>query len=266
MNIFTRTLDITRKYWKVVAVVSVFILAILLFKSCQDNIGLRTQLKNEKQRSEQNMHALNDTITLYKNRDGDTSYKKTIANMSIDELKEFNPALYKALKAEGGKVRTIVQTEVRYVDSGSVPNILLDNGDGNYSQKFDYTSSDLVLSIHGRSTFQASVRNSGNDYTVGVTPGQTIIDSSTVNLGLTVGIKKDGEFDRIFVTPSSSRVIVSKIDGTDVSDYVRQANKQKRKNFSLNLSTGYGVMFARGNTMYHGPFVGIGLGYNIINF
>lgn len=262
-------METINKYWKVILMVVTVIILVLFLKSCNDKNQLKKQLDYEKGRSEQNMHALTDTITIYKNKASEISYKKVIANMSKDELKVFNPSLYDDIKKEGGTVKTIIKTVIKYVDSGYVINSVsvLDSTKGDYSLGFNYVSEDSSLKINGKSSFSAFIVNGEKGYGISVTKGATTFDSTIVSFGLTTGIKKENGVDKIFITPSSSKVIISKIDGADVSDYIKNSQiLKKRKNFSLNVSAGYGVMFTGGNNVMHGPSIQIGIGYNIINF
>jgi hypothetical protein len=98
-----------------------------------------------------------------------------------------------------------------------------------------------------------------------IKPGNTEFDDIKIKFSLTTGIKDDNGVPRIFVTPSSNKIIVSDISGSDISDYVKSI-KTKRKNYSVNMSFGYGVIFGGNKQLLYGPSMQIGIGYNIINF
>lgn len=256
--------DFIGKNSKAIIILGAVILAIMYFRSCSSNIDLKNYIKSEEARTEQNIKSLNDSVSKYKNKDGDISYDKVIGNMSKDELKQYNPELFDAIKSEGGEVKTVTKYVVEYRDTGYVDNEvnIVDSSKNEYSLDAEYTSKDGVISTDVHSTFFVEP----NSYNV--KPGVTTFKDTKISFGLTTGIKKgeDG-IERIFVTPSSDKITISDIQGSDVTDYIKDNTpKPKSKKFSLNVSIGYGVVFGSGGNVYHGPGAQIGIGYNILSF
>lgn len=253
-----------------IMILSVFILCILFFRSCNEISRLKKESDYERQRTEQNLRALNDTIEFYKTNSG-VGFKRAISNMSLDELKEYNPSLYKKIKEDGGKVKTIIHTEMVYKidESIDVSNYLSDLGNNKYSIEFIHN--DGKLYIKGNSLFNAEpyIDDSSKANLI-ITPDKTQLLDFSLNMELTTGIKYEDGIDKIFVTSSSENVQIVELQGTDVSNYINSryslSPPQKRKNFSINISAGYGLVFMGDNQINHGPSFQFGIGYNILNF
>ena len=87
---------------------------------------------------------------------------------------------------------------------------------------------------------------------------KTFLTKDLIHLSLKTGITDDY---RIFVETDNPYVKINNIEGAIVDKNLWSDKYKKRNNFSLNISVGYGTDFAK----FH-PFVGIGIGYNLINF
>ncbi|MCK9446044.1 hypothetical protein M0Q50_04040 [bacterium] len=260
MEIINKIIEFIKKNWKSVIVLICFLLLIFNLKTCSSNRELKNQLKNEKYRQEQNFKAFNDTIEVYKNKNGQISYKQVIGNMSLDELEKYNPDLYKLIKAEGGKVKTIIKTIIEYRDTGSTKNILVKLDKDRYGLNFYYTSPDSVLVINGKSYFYV-IADSNK---LIIKEDITKFDEVKIKFSIVTGIKKENGYDKIFITPSTDKITITETRGTDVTDYIK--NNQKKNKFSVNVSGGYGIIFGKGNQLYHGPGIQLGIGYNILSF
>lgn len=263
METINKKIEFIKMNWKSLVVLICFLLLIFNLNTCNSNRELKKQLKDEKHRQEQNFKAFNDTIKVYKNKNGQISYKQVIGNMSLDELEKYNPDLYKAITAEGGKVKTIIKTQIEYRDTGSTKNILVKLDKDRYSLGFYYTSPDSVLVINGKSYFYA-ISDSNK---LIVKEDITKFDDVKIKFSIVTGIKKENGYDKIFITPSTDKITITETRGTDVTDYIKNnQNNQKKNKYSVNISAGYGVTFGKGNKLYHGPGIQIGIGYNILSF
>jgi len=264
-----KILQIIIKNWKAVLILGCAILIIVLLQTCDANRQLKNEIKIEAKRTEQNMKALNDSVEIYKNKKGEVSYDKAIAKMSKEELEKYNPELFKAIKDEGGKVTTIINSGIEYRDTGSVKNVVAELGENHYSLDFDYVSEDSIISTKGKSLFSVnSFLKDDGDMGLNIIPGITKFIDTKLSFRLTTGIKKDKDgIDRIFITPSSNKLIITDIQGANVTDYMKNNSKSsKPKKYSLNVSFGYSAVFGKNNQLFHGPGIQIGIGYNIIRF
>jgi len=253
-----------------VLAITIVILMILFLNQCNRASYLKDQVKFEQKRQTQNLAALTDSLKKYTNNAGQTSYEKPIAEMSLEEIKENLPLLYEAIVADGSEIKVITTQKIVYIDTGSVDNAISELGKDIYSVAFDYTSEDSVLSLNGRSTFRAFPYTEDNGKLgLKTFPGKTYFDETKISFGLTTGVKKDKDgINRIFVTPSSKKIIITDIQGADLSNYVKKDDipPTKKKKFGLGFQIGYGVVMGGSNQVYHGPVVGVGLNYSLVKF
>jgi len=253
----------------IVLTLLLFLVALLLFRSCNKAALLKKEVEYERQRVEQNLKAFNDSIELYKTKTG-VGYKKAIANMSIQELKENNKDLYNKIKEEEGIVKTIVQTKIVYKTKEEVdtPNYLEELENNKYSLNFNYN--DDTLSFRGKSLFKAiPYIDDSSKANLTIVPDNTQLSNLQLSINLTTGIKEENGIDKIFIKSNSDNIQIKELYGADVSNYINSKNKltppNKRKNFSINLSMGYGLVL-KNNQINYGPSIQLGFGYNIINF
>lgn len=271
-------LNVLKKIWEFIRnpknlqfilLAGIIIFIFLWLDSCNGKKHSQDLLKEEKRLAKQNEAAWRDSIVEYTNKAEEKGYKKAIFQMTKEELKEHNPELYEDVKKESGKVTTIIKTKIEYRDTGSVKNVLTKIGDDKYSLAFDYTSSDSVFNLNGRTNFYGQIEvvdSLTNKCVLHVIPDSTFIDNSTFRFGLTTGVKKDTDgIYRIFVTPSSSNIIITDIKGADLTDYRKQILKSKR--FSFGPYIGYGIMIHQTTGQFaFGPTIGISLNYSLIRF
>ncbi len=130
---------ITKNY-RIIFSILFLLLIMLLMNQCRVSRKLRRTIEIEKLKAQQNMSALNDTVSFYKNKNGDESFAKAIAIMSKKELKEKYPDLYESLNNEFGEVKYITQYEIIYKDTGSVKNIVSKLSKDHYSLYSEYHS------------------------------------------------------------------------------------------------------------------------------
>ena len=138
-----------------ILLIGAVIFALLFFIQCDRTNILKDEAKFEKKRQVQNLKALTDSIDMYVNDAGDTSYQKPIAEMTTEEIKENLPSVYKAIVDTGSEVKVIIKWRTKYVGSGSVDNTIGELEKYNYSLKFDYVSDDSLLTLKGKSAFKA---------------------------------------------------------------------------------------------------------------
>lgn len=239
----------------------------LLLNQCNKTKQLKNELKKQEQLAKQNYAALNDSIKVYKNILGETSFSKPIAQMSVDDIKKYFPDLYKRLEAELGEVKVMWKTQFIYKDTGSVVNAIIQIDSNKYALKYDYLSSDSTLKIKSTNTFFATpvlIDEQSNKYSIITSPGISTIDEMSLSLSFTTGIKKDGDKYVIFMTPSSDKVIVTQLEGADVSNMISPPSNAKK--WSIGPYVGFGLSFGKDSKYEFCPSTGVSIQYKLISF
>lgn len=259
-----------RKYIQAIVVIACVMFMMLFISQCNQTRKLKKELQRQEQITNQNMAALNDSIKVYKNLLGQTSFSKPIAEMNAEDIKKYFPDLYNRLKAELGEVKIIWKTQFVYKDTGSVVNAIVKLDSNKYALKYDYFSTDSTLHIKSTNTFFADpilVDEKINKYSIVVKSGISTIDDMSLKLGFTTGIKKEGDLYKIFITPSSEKVIITQIEGADVSNMINPPiPPSKNKRWSVGPYIGFGIVFGSDGKYVLGPGVGISLQYSLFKF
>lgn len=253
--------------WKIIITALCLIFFVLLLNQCSTSKKLKEELKRQEQKTAQNMAALNDSITVYKNLAGQTSYSKPIADMSVEEIKKYFPNLYDKLKNELGEVKIIWKTKLEYKDTGSVKNTIIKLDSNQYALSYDYFSKDSTLHINSTNVFFADAKlidELNNKYTVIATPGISTINDISLKMGFTTGIKKENNLYKIFITPDNKNVIIGQIEGADVSNLLSPPSaSSKNKRWSIGPYIGFAIKI---NKNVIEPGAGVSLQYSLIRF
>jgi len=259
-------LDIIKNNILLILSIGLVLFIVLFFNQCKRTTQLKEEIKNQKILTEQNIKAINDSVTFYKNKYGELVFVKPILKMDIKDIKKLFPELYKKIVSESG-VNTIIIHDVKYIDTGSVKNIIKKISKEEYSTLFNYISSDSSMTINGESFFLIKIKNNSLDSTkfdVDVLNGITKFSNIGLNLNITTGIKKDNDgINRIFVSTDNEHVKITKIEGAEIGDFITPIKKKK---FGLGIGIGGSAVFGKNNTFYYGPSIQIGLSYNFLNF
>ena len=259
------------KYKTFIVVVVSVILTVVMLQTCQENKNLKKQIEAEKAKTEQNIAALTEDLKTYKDKYDNVGFIKPIAQLTKEELKQYNPDLYAELEKELGTVVVVEKIKLVYVDSGYVKNFVKKISDNQYSIGFNYKSKDGVLDIFGRSTFGvfATPSNDIAKYDLDFTPGVTYIDTAKIQFGLVTGIRQDPDnIYRIFVKPSSPNIHITNLEGNVVSDYLNLTpTTEKPRKFGVSAYLGYGATIdTKTRTVGMGPSGGIAVTYTIFSF
>lgn len=260
----------TKKYIQAIIIIAGVLFMMLFLNQCNRTRNLKKELERQEQIAKQNYAALNDSIKVYKNLLGETSFSKPIAEMNAEDIKKYFPVLYERLKAELGEVKIIWKTEFIYKDTGSVVNAIVKLDSNKYALKYDYVSTDSTLRIKSTNIFYAEpvlIDKTTNKYSISTKSGISTIDDMSLKLGFTTGIKKEGDLYKIFITPSSDKIIITQLEGADVSNMINPPiTPSKKKRWSVGPYIGFGVSFGSGGEYMLGVGVGISLQYAIIRF
>jgi hypothetical protein len=259
------------KYKTFIVMVVTVVVTVIMLQTCQENKDLKAKIEAEKAKTDQNIAALTEDLQEYKDKYDNKGYIKPIAQLTKEELKQYNPELYKELEKELGKVVVLEKIKLVYVDSGYVKNFVNKLSENQYSVDFDYQSKDKVFDISGRSTFGAYATpiDSPAKYELKITPGLTYIDSAKVQFGIVTGIRQDKDnIYRIFVKPSSPNINITSIEGDVVSDYLDlNPTVEKPRKFGVSAYLGYGATIdTKSRTVAMGPSGGVALTYTIFSF
>ena len=104
----------------IVAVIAV-VLTVFMLQTCQSNKNLRNELAAQKAQTDQNMAAVTQDLKTYKDKYDNVGYIKPIAQLSKDELKQYNSTLYAELEKElGAPVATIKKWKERLLEQGVI--------------------------------------------------------------------------------------------------------------------------------------------------
>jgi len=254
---------------KAILIIASVLILLLLLNQCNTTRKLKKELKYQKQVTDQNMAALSDSIAVYKNKYGQIGYSKSIADMSASDIEKYFPDLYTRLKGELGEVKILWKTRIEYRDTGSTKNAVIKLDGNKYSLNYTYYSNDSSLLIKSSNTFYAFpilIDKEKNEYSVKTAPGISTINDMSLKIGFTTGIKKEGNLYKIFLTPDNDHIIVTDLEGADVSKMINPPPISiKDKKWSVGPYIGFGMTFTNG--AYHiGPGVGISVQYSILKF
>jgi hypothetical protein len=210
-------------------------------------------LSSENKQYAQNLAALRDSVR-NSNESGREVYSKLSMEFgSIKELKNTIPELYEEIKGlkNSKSITNITKITNVYSDSTkrNIPTTVHQVDEDTYVLKWKYASADSSRVLEGETTIDIGKKIIKQQFGVDsvVYYGETIVEilpiktdvtTDILKLRLTVGTRKNGKFDEIFVLTNNPNITVTDIVGAQV--------KRKEKRFGL------------------GPYLGVGLGYNPI--
>lgn len=251
------------EYRGTILTVGFIILIILLSRQCN-------RLSYIEHKVAQNEAYYKEEIQRHVTKDGRVESEKAILLTKMSELKNDTSRLAReilTLKKDGSKPKIVIVTKIVYVDSGSVNNSISQLDSNKYSVNFEYLSDDHVIFLKGRNQFFADpYKTTDNKIGLRVRGDKSYFDSITVNIDLTLGIKKDGDIDRVFAKTNSPRISITQLDAAEVEDYYKDKYAEKKsKRIGIGPYVGFGVTAGQ-NGLNYGPTFGIGVQYNFIRF
>lgn len=255
---------------KAVLAISGVAILLLFLNQCNETKKLKNKLKQQQFISKQNMAALSDTIKIYKNKAGQNSYSKPIAEMNSEDIKKYFPDLYKRLSNELGDVKILWSSKIEYRDTGSIKNAIIQLDSNKFSLNYKYNSKDSCLYLESTNTFFAEpklIDKKLNKYSVITSPGISTINDLKIKIGFTTGIKKENNLYKIFITPDNNNVVVGQIEGADVSNMIISSiSTPNKKKWSVGPYIGFGIVFGNSNAYKMGPGVGVSIQYSLLKF
>lgn len=246
--------EILLKYRDIIYVLIMIIIISLLTNKCGKG-------KYDEAISKQNQKALTDTIQIFRNKNNEKEYRISLFETNAKNLKYLNDSLYlEVKKIKVGKPEFITKIKVVYIDTNKLKSNNTYTNLFNNKHQLNWSFIDEESEFDGYTRFKINFLNdSNNKYSI--VTDSSFLTKRLLKLSITTGIikEKDGT-RRIFVTPLNKNVNVVDIKGAILEEkyYTR-----KKSILSLGVQVGYGVSF--GNQIQTGPFIGIGLQYNILS-
>jgi len=241
------------------------IVLILLMRGCGTSGSEVNTLK-------QNVFALNDSLRVYKTKNGLLIYEKGALISETKTLKDLNKDLAEAVKYLKDHPVVIIKPEIRIVEVPKyIPIYVKDpvkNADGSITRTLEWAYDSTYSPGNYRllkGDFKATVDSNLN---LSTTPMH--INRDEFGMALTTGLteNKEGKLE-IFVTSKYPGFSITKLDGALIdpreSDVIKKYFPQKR--WALGVYGGYGFYFDPNNLRVGNGFqIGVGLQYNIIQW
>jgi len=255
-----------KKRKDILLLVAIAILCILLFKQCDSNADLKSQLYIQNE----NLDALKDTVRLQKNKAGEATYVKKTLLADKKTLEKLNKDLKEELDKQKGQVivieRVVTETEV---DTHYVNNYLTAYGNNKFSLDWKYDSifsPDNYRKFSGNSFFTVDTINNK------VVPGKTRINEDELGFSFVTGLREKDKSLEIFVTPNYPGMKITKIDGAVIdpskSEVLKKMFPNKKFSFGPYVGVGIGAGYGLNGNPIAGPVfnIGFGLQYSLIKF
>lgn len=236
------------------------ILCMLWFNSCQDAKQAKEQAKLQKEISDQNIRALNDTMVLVKNKAGEVEASKSSFISKLDDLAKLNQDLYNESKKEIGSLKAIIQSNLTINNPLEVSNQLQNYGSDNYGLDFEKSENTDSLSYSVKGVSKFSIKNNV------VIPGVTDILENKINAKIVLGFKENENDYTVFARSPSKLLKIDDLSGSLIipkkgGDIIPTVPAKKKK-FGLGPYVGYGLT---PDLKLH-PSIGVSFSYNIIQF
>lgn len=233
-------------------------LCLLLFRQCDGNLSLKSQIKLQNL----NLDALKDSVRIQKNKTGEATYVRKTLLADKKSLEKLNKDLKDELDKQEGKVIVIekVVTKTK-VDTHYVNTFLTSYINGNYSLDWKYDSLFSVNNYRkfsGKSFFNVDTINNK------ITPGLTRIDQDEMGFAFITGIREKDKALEIFVTPKYPGMKITEIEGAVIDPHKSKVLKNMfpNKKWSVGpyMGIGVGAGYGLNGKPIAGPVLNLGLG------
>lgn len=241
------------------------IVLILLMRGCGSSQSEVNTLK-------QNVYALNDSIRVYKGKNGVLIYEKGALISETKSLKDLNRDLAEAVKYLKDHPIVVLKPEIRIVEIPKyVPIYIKDpvkNPDGSITRTLDWSYDSTYSKGNYRilkGDFKATV-----DSNLNLTTTPMHITRDEFGISLTTGLTENKEgLLEIFVTSKYPGFSVTQLDGALIDP--RESKVLKKyfppKRWAVGVYTGYGLYFDPNKLRFgNGLQLGVGLQYNIFQW
>jgi transcriptional regulator NrdR family protein len=240
----------------ILLIILTIVLSIINLKSCTENSKLKKQ-------NQYTMKVLLDEVRVTKNKNDELEFRQLTLMTDLKSLSNTNSVLNddinKLTKKEQKNLLDITKLKIEV-------NNLKDS-----IKELDMTQIAISDSVN---RYQFIYKNEFREL-IGYTDVNSILKPNDVKtfittdktfLNLTINKVKTKDGVEIIVSSTNPSVNIGKIDGA-ILNYADLVGNKKRLKYSINLSIGYSLGVNPFNSqLYLGPTIGLGLGYNIINF
>lgn len=235
------------------AIIALLVMALL--QTCNSYNALKRDMQRSQEIAAQNQAALQQTVLAHeKNRAGETEAIRLAFVSKMEDLRSLNKELYEESKKEIGTLKAIINGKL----TASQKPVSIGNGLEQYPDSvfgLRFATSSEKWSVRGVSKF--SIRDNK------ILPDSTTILENRVSIDLVMGFKEQDDRYEIFARSTNDDVTVNKLDGAlfipKKPDLLTPPQRPKR--LGIGFSVGYGI--GPGGI---GPYVGVGLNYNLIRF
>lgn len=250
---------------RLILLAAVLLLGLLLFRQCEDNKSLQSDLANAKN----NQAALVDTVRATKNRAGELQYQIRSFITSAEGLKALNAELAAELDKQKGQVAQLTKIVGRLttVHTDPVPGTSSSKGQpcdslgGSFITDWEsYKTYDSInwRRLKGQTTLKLKDKK--------VTSSETNILIDDISFDLITGLTQVDDHFEIFVKSNYPGFKPSSIRGTYIpNDKLCPKDPPKKWSFGVGPQIGVGVM---GPNVSFGYYFGVGLSiqYTLLKF
>ena len=249
---------------RIALLITIFILAVLLFKGCG-----RTPIDNEKTQLEQNLAYYKDSLKIVKNKLNETEYQRSTLAIDFQNLKVISTELADEVAKEKGTVITLtkiiadLKIEIGTLQGNGTTIIKVwPNGEQSIYYNFDTT-----YSKGNELCFYSETRLGFKDTLIHV----NFIDNKiSFRVNIITGLQEDPKTKllNIFVRSDYPGFEISGIDGALIDPQKSTLIKSyfPQKKFGLGFNLGVGLNAGKDGIVRIGPYVGVGVSYNLFNF
>jgi len=187
-------------------ILAIVIIGLLLFTS-----NIREKLKATEAREAQNLIALTDTISQYKNTNGELVSTKAVMQMTMKQLEIANDSLAQWVKDNPADVKVVtkVVTQLRYDTIISNESVIV-NDSGRIGITFNYNQDQI--------SFNSSTKFSVNR-PVELSNTSLIVTNLAIDAGITTAIVEDSEgIKRIEVVSDNPHLAFTSIEGNIIPE------------------------------------------------
>lgn len=233
-------------------------LAVLALAGIAELCTSNKKLKDRLGKQEQLYEALTDTLTTWKDKDSLNVAK--IKAIEIESFKDFtkiqnltetNLELQNLIKRQGKSIKDLEAALILKSETGVIDTI----------RTYYPIGGDTI--IFSKSNLLDRILNDWIDVTYGFKQGKSYFDMNLTNR-FEVVLKYEGR--SVFKQGTPVAYVTSLNPYTSISDMRVVTKGQPRpKKMGISLQTGFGGLYdIRNKTVGYGPYIGIGLNYNII--
>lgn len=200
-----------------------------------------SKLEQKLSESNQNIHALTDTLKVTKQKNGDLVYSKSILIASKEELEKLNSDLSDKVMDLEGEILSLTSTIISLeMELDTIRNNkIVNNGGGDYGIKWetkkDFGDSNLRI-LSGVTNFNVKTDP------LTITPINTIITRDYFNLSLVTGLRQTGSILEGFGTSTFPGLEFNRLDTAILRPSSHPSTKSSKKSrFGMGVYSGFGL-------------------------